>query len=61
MTNDATASKELRELAQQIEDLARESRVASMINEQVRSFVDHITLLAKVIELEKALMIRRAP
>ena len=43
---------DLRQLAARIEQVTRESMVASIAWEAVRSLVDHLTLLARTMELE---------
>lgn len=48
-----TIPEELRELVWKIEELVRESRVASMANEPVRMLADWLTLRARVIELDR--------
>ena len=46
-------AKELRELANQIEQVTQESRAASIAWEQVRALCDYLCLRARVIELER--------
>ena len=43
---------DLRELAARIEQVTRESRAASIAWDSVRVLVDHLTLIARTIELE---------
>jgi len=47
-------SQDLRRLAERIEALTRESRVASMAWDQVRALCDTLILRARVMELEAA-------
>ena len=45
-------AKELRQLAEKIERVTRDSRVSSIAWEQVRALCDYLTLRARVMELE---------
>jgi hypothetical protein len=47
-----TEAQDLRQLAERIEQVTRESMVASIAWEQVRALCDYLTLRAKVIEME---------
>lgn len=50
----SSEARELRELAERIEQVTRESLVASIAWEQVRALCDYITLRARVMDLEGA-------
>ena len=52
MSRDIAIAIELRTLARHIEEIARESNIASIANDQVRALADYLTLRARVIELE---------
>jgi len=47
-----TVARELRELAAEIEELARGSRVAGIAREQVSALADYLCLRARLIEIE---------
>jgi len=52
VSRDIAIAIELRTLARHIEEIARESNIASIANDQVRALADYLTLRARVIELE---------
>lgn len=49
----SSEAKELRQLAAQIEQVTRESRISSVAWSAVQTLVDYLTLQAKVMELEQ--------
>jgi len=54
-------ARELRQLAEKIEQVTRESTVASIAWEQMRALCDYLTLRARVMELEGRGDDERAP
>ena len=48
----SSEARELRELAERIEQLTRDSRVCSVAWEQTQALCDYLTLRARVMELE---------
>jgi len=49
----STVADDLRKLSFRIEEVTRESPVASIVQDQVRALCDYLTLRAKVSELER--------